>query len=351
MATNRKRKVIVEENLPDDTGAGGENGVDVADVICVMSKVYRLNGGSKSFVTQTDIPVDEIFLQNNYPQGGKYIVYEFNTLGAQINTVNYEIEPKALTTSNGNNGHVGMGTVQEMQVRMLFDELSHSRQMVLQLIGQLAGSNRGGSVNELVTALASLHQISGGTQGKDPVELLIKGMELGANGGKVSGDWKSELLSTIKDVAPSALNAIAASRQPVAALNPAPGVNQSMTEQPTEEMLVRSYIQQIKTYAVGGLNVDLAVEWITNNARDPQYQPLLRLAIHGTVDNFIALDADIANEPYRAWFTSAITKIKEWYAEQQVPNDDDMDGGVGDDTNNKHDETVSVRRSNVTKIV
>jgi hypothetical protein len=347
MATNRKRRTIVEETLDDKEGVQNED-TDVVDYIVVMSKVYRLNGGSKSFVTQTQEPVDELFLQNNYPQGGKYIVYEFNTLNQQINSVNYEIEPKTIATNGSSNGVVNSSN--DIQIRMLFEELNHSRQMVLTLISQL-GNNKGGSVSELVNALASLHQISGGTQGKDPVDLLIKGMELGQNGGKVSSDWKSELLSTIKDVAPAALGAITANRQPVAALPP--GV-QSMipNQQPTEEEMLKAYIKQIKTQIIGGVNPELAVEWITSNARDIDYQMLLRLAIHGTVDNFIMLDSEIANEPFRTWFTSAITMVKEWYAgQQEIQTDDDMDRGNGHSSDIKHDATVSTRRTNVSKTV
>lgn len=350
MATNRKRRTIVEETLDDKEGT--QDGVDIADAIVVLSKIYRVNGASKSFVTQTTEPVDEVFLQDTYPQGGKYVVYEFNAMNQTVNVANYEIEPKINTSINGNgNGHAGGMTVQDMQVRMLFDELSHSRQMVLQLITQLASGNRGGSVNELVTALASLHQISGGTNGKDPVELLIKGMELGQNGGKVSADWKSELIGTLKDVAPAALQVIAANqnRQPAAL---PPGGNQPMIEQPTEAALLKAHITQIKTQIIGGLNPELAVEWITSNAREPAYQPLLRLAIHGTVDNFIAIDPEVANEPYRTWLTTAINLTKEWYAgQQQVQTDDDMDGRDGNGSDSIDDASVSNRRPNVAKIV
>lgn len=339
MATNRKRRTIVEETL-DDKDEGTTN-VDVADIIVVMSKVYKLNGGSKSFVTQSTEPVDEVFLQNSYPSGGKYVVYEYNTMNQLVNTANYDIEPKAIA-SNGNHSGNGNGmTVQDMQVRMLFDELSHSRQMVLQLITQLAQGNRGGSVNELVTALASLHQITGNPTGKDPVELLIKGMELGQNGGKVSADWKAELISGIKEVAPAALQLMAANqRQPVAALPASPNGVQPMTSTPEE--ILRAYLPQLKQEIIGGLNTELAVAWLTQHARNPEYIPMLSLAVQGTIDSFISIDPEIGNEPYRTWFTTVISDIKEWYREQQqVQTDSDMDGGNGNGADSRNDETVS----------
>lgn len=335
MASNRKRRTIIEETLPP-TQDTDTNGVDVADVIVVMSKVYKVNGTSKSFCTQSNDPIDEIFLQNNYPAGGKYIVYEYNTLNELVNTAHYDIEPKAIA-SNGNGSSTGAMSANDMQIRMLFDELTFTRQL---LMSQLQNNNRGGGIGELVQALSGLHQITGGAAGKDPVELLIKGMELGQNGGKVSQDWKSELISGIKEVAPAALQVLAASnRQPIA-----PGEQPPMLPPASPQELVKSQLQWIKSQVIAGMNTDLAVGWLTQNARNPEYQHLLSLAIQGTIDNFIAIDPELANEPYRTWFTNAIVMLKEWYAEQQqVQTDDDMDGRTRDDSNVSDDASVSNR--------
>lgn len=346
MGNPRKKRTIIDEELPPNTNDVGAD-VDVADVIVMLSKVYKINAGTKSFCTQSQEPVDEIFLQNNYPAGGKYVVYEYNGMNQLVNTAHYDIEPKVIA-SNGNNGvNPGAMSATDMQIRMLFDELTFTRQL---LMSQLTNaSNKGGGINELVTALAGLHNITGGAaNGKDPVELLIKGMELGANGGKVNADWKAELISGVKEIAPAALQIIASRQQPVAVADG--GTTPMLPATPQET--IKTQIQWIKGQVIAGMNVDLAVEWLTQNARNPEYHSLLSLAIQGTIDNFIEYDAEVANEPYRTWFTNAITQIKEWYAEQQqVQTDDDLDGGTRNDSNVSVDAKPSNRSAKQSKPV
>lgn len=342
----RKKRTIIDEELPaNGTGTNDGTEVDVADIIVVYSKVYKINAGTKSFCTQSQEPVDELFLQNNYPAGGKYVVYEYNTMNQLVNTANYDIEPKPISSINGNHSSMGGTSVQDIQVRMLFDELAFTRQLLMQQLAA-GNNNKGGNIADLVGALASLHQITGGAAGKDPVELLIKGMELGQNGGKVSSDWKTELLGTLKEVAPAAIQALTAPKpqngngQPMA-LNP-----------PSTQEILKENVQWIKTQILTGMNVDLAVGWLIQNVRNPDLQPMLSLAIQGTIDNFIAIDSEIANEPYRSWFTNAIAQIKEWYAEQQqVQTDDDMDGRDGNGTDVSHDAKSSVGSAKLTKVV
>lgn len=321
MATNRKRRTIIEEVLPPTTDQEPGSGEDIADMIIVMSKVYKVNGVSKSFCTQTNEPVDEVFLQSNYPAGGKYIVEEYNNMNVLVNKQHYEIEPKALAPTNGNgNGHGVSAT--DVQIRMLFEELNFTRQMLMQQLTN--NNNKGGSLTEMIAALAGLHQLAPG--GKDPVELLIKGMELGMNGGSPkSGDWKTMLIDTVKEVAPGAIQAIAManSKQPMNG-NEVPMLPVSPDAQ------IKMGLDWIKSRIIAGMDTDLAVGWITTNANDPQYQPLIVKAIQSGIDGFIAIDHEIANEPYRSWFDKAITEIKEWYEQQQqVQTDDDMDGGNG----------------------
>lgn len=338
MASNRKRRTIVEEVLPDTSTNEGDTNIDASDLVIAGSKIYKLNGGSRSFCMLTTEPVDEVFIQTQYPNGGKFVVLEFNQMNQLLNQNHYEIEPKTMAiVPNGNGGN---GT-NDIQIRMLFEELNFTRQMLMTQLQNNKG-NGGSSITELVGALAGLHQLAPG--GKDPVDLIIKGMELGS---KNSGgtDWKTELLSTIKEVAPSAIQAVAMSnRQPN-------GMEQPMLAASPDAVLKQG-LNWIKSKIVSGMSTDLAVEWLIMNANDPQYHQLLSTAIQGTVDNFIAVDTDIANEPYRTWFTTAIQQIKEWYAEQQqVETGSDMDGGTRNDTNVTVNETVSTRKPKLAKTV
>jgi hypothetical protein len=100
----------------------------------------------------------------------------------------------------------------------------------------------------------------------------------------------------------------------------------------TPDTVVREAIKWLKGKILFGLTPDLAVDWILQNGNDPQYQPILATAIQGSVDNFIAIDAELGNEPYRTWFTTAIQLIKDAYAEQSA-NNTDLVGGTGDGPN------------------
>lgn len=329
MASNRKRRTIIEETLPPTTDSENPD-TDVSDIIIVMSKVYRINAGSKSFCTQTTEPVDEVYLQSNYPAGGKYIVEEYNNMNQLVSKQNYEIEPKSMVTTNGNGN--GSMSPHDVQIRMLFDELTFTRQLLMQQLA--AGKSNGGSIVELVSALGTLHGLAPG--GKDPIELLIKGMELGQNGGKVSSDWKDNLISAVKEIAPGAIQALAVANQ-----KPIEGQPMIPT---TPEAQLKANINWIKSKVITGMDVDLAVGWITNNSSDSDARQLLAMAVQGTIDNFIAVDPEIANEPYRTWFTTAIAEIKEWYVQQQqVQTDEHMDGRTGNNSDTNANATASVR--------
>lgn len=340
MANNRKRKTIIEEVLPDTATNEGDTNIDASDLVIAGSKIYKLNNGSKSFCMVTTEPVDEVFIQSQYPNGGKFVVLEFNQMNELLHQNHYEIEPKTMAVAiNGNGGSGG----NDIQIRMLFEELNFTRQMLMQQLQNNKG-NGGGSISELVAALAGLHQLAPG--GKDPVELIIKGMELGSRNTGAT-DWKTELLSTIKEVAPSAIQAVAMS-------NRQPNGQQPMLVASPEDNLKQG-LQWIKSKIVGGMSTDLAVEWLISNANDPQYHHLLSTAIQGTVDNFIAIDPEIANEPYRTWFTNAINEIKGWYAEQQQQEqpatDTDLDGRIRDNPNVTANAPVSTRKPKLAKTV
>jgi hypothetical protein len=338
MANNRKRKTIIEEVLPDTDTTQETGGMDASDIIIAFSKVYKTNNGSKSFCMQTTDPVDEVYLQSQYPNGGKFIVFEFNQLNQMLNTGHYEIEPKTMAvTPNGNGNGV---SPYDVQIRMLFDELQFTRQMLMQQLQNKSG-NGGSSISELVSALAGLHALAPG--GKDPIDLIIKGMELGSKNSGAT-DWKTEVLSTIKEIAPVAIQAISMPKQPN-------GNGQPMLPE-SPDMLLKQGLQWLKPKIIGGMSTDLAVEWLINNANDPLYQQLLSIAIQGSIDNFIAIDTEIGNEPYRTWLTSAINQIKEWYAEQQqVETNTDMDGRIGNDTDVTSNAAVSTRKPRITKVV
>lgn len=335
MANTKKKRTIIDEEIPANEN---NESPDIAEFVVSFSKVYKINNGKKAFCFQSQEPVDEVQLQTQYPAGGSFIVEEYNGLNQMVNTPHYEIEAKPMVSS-GTNGINQTSNSYELQIRMLFDELNWTRQMLMQ---QLSNSkNNGMDVGGLVQALQGLHSLA--PAGKDPIELLIKGMELGKNNGS-AGDWKSELLSTAKEVLPPAIQAFAMSKVPME--------GQPMMIAPTQDFVLKQGLQWLKSRIIAGMETGLAVSWLIQNVNDPQFQPFMQRAIQGNIDNFIELDSEIANEPYRSWFTKALTEIKEWYAEQQQgETGDDMDGRTGNNSDVTVNETASTRKSKLTKVV
>ena len=332
----RKKRTIVEETLPDTDNDGGLD-VSTTDYLCVLSKVHKITGSVRSYCFETQEPVTELSIQQTYPNGGKFVVTEYNATGQLLNTNHYDIEPSVLPTATHTNGH------NVSEITMLRDELNFSRNMVLTMIqGMFNNKQNGTTITELVTALQGLNGL---TNGKDPVELLIKGMELGQNsaGGGKGSDWKTEVVSGVKDVAPYVIQAFAGARQQ----QPVQGEPTMVATTPAA--MIQQGLSWIKPQIMAGMQPNLAVGMLVQFANSPQYQPLLATAIQGDINTFIQIDPEIANEPYRTWFTVAIQLLKEWYAEQSNV-DSDSDGGIGDDTDAPNDAPVSTGKPKVTKV-
>src|SRR5215831_7809915 len=337
----RKKRTIIEENLPDETTKTESE--DISDLLIVLTKVYRLNGATKSFCFQSNEPVDEVLIQTRYPNGGKFLVQEYNGMNEMVNHTTVDIEPAPPMTTPLQTPTTGLSAV-DIQNRMLLDELQWTRQMLLQLISNNNHGNGSTPVGELVAAMQGIHSIAG----KDPIDLLIKGMELGSKSGGAAQDWKSELIHTAKEIVPSALQAISSLTPNHNSQQLQPN-GQPMLSTLTPEGQLKFGLQWIRSRIMGGMTPDLAVNWLIQNANDPQYEPILSTAIQGNIDNFIALDPLIANEPYRTWFTTAIQMLKEWYAEQSavIP---DNDGGDGDSTDVADDADSSVGKPAIKKV-
>ncbi len=304
----RKKRTIVEETIPD----AAEESTEFVDNIIVVTKVYKLNAGSRSFCFQTTEPVDELSIQAQYPTGGKFVVLEYNSLNNLLNTNHFEIEPKPSTALATN----GDG---DIRTRMLLDELAFTRNMMLQLIQGISNNKSATPLGEIASVMQTIHQM---TPANNPTDLVLKGMELGmkANGG--SPDWKTQLVETAKEVLPPIMQTFSAARQ-------TQQVQPTMIQQAPAAAMMKQGIDWLKPKIIGGMNTDLAASWVIQNANDPLCQQLLSHAIRGDITTFIEIDPEIANEPYRSWFFNAIQQLKEWYAAQTTV-ENDSDGGTGD---------------------
>jgi hypothetical protein len=340
----RKQRTIIDEVLDDKDKANSSND-DIVDITPVLYKVYKINGVSRSFCCQSVESLDELAIQNQYPNGGKFEIHVFNSAGETIDKQAIDIEPKPqnmMTAIPNGNGHVSGQS--DIQVRMLLDELQFSRQMILQMLANKGGGSEQTSVTELITGMQGLHAL---TSQKDPVELLVKGMELGkSNSG--SFDWKESLINTVREVAVPALSAIGSMRASPAQTFQANGPMPQVQLPPAD--VIKSGLIWLKSKILKGLDPGLAVDMLIMNADDPKYQPILTLAIRGSIENFVELDSEIENEPFKTWFTNAIQLLKDWYAEQN--NDGgNMERGNGNGPDVAIDAKSGTRKLKVAKAV
>lgn len=327
----RKKRTIVEETIPDVV----PDNDDIADIVCMLTKVYKLNSGSKSFCFQTTEPVDEVTIQAQYPTGGKFVVVEYNSMNQPINTTHIDIEPKPLAISSNGNGN------EDIRTRMLMEELAFTRNMMLQMInGLFSGKSQQSAtpLGELAQAMQVMNEMSAKS---NPVDLIIKGMELGVKSNGGAPDWKAQLAETAKELIPAVVQTMAA-RQPQQ-------VQPSMI-QATPAALIKQGIDWLKPKIISGMSPDLAVGWVIQNANEPLCQQLLTHAIQGDVNTFIQIDAEIANEPYRSWFINAIQMLKDEFHAAQNADQNDNDGGARDSSDVTAHEEISVGKPHITKV-
>src|SRR5262245_56216941 len=194
----RKKKTIIEENLPDSSTVANEQGDPLLDTdnaapdemldaifdnfgqTPYVIKVYRHENGSRRFSFKTTTRIDESYIQDQFPRGGKFEVC-ITVNGEPLRPVVLDIDPKPLThTQNGDarNGSNGNDQIYQFMIESLREEVRHSREMVIRMLESRV-DNHGSS--ELIAAMQGLKALSGGD---DKIDTLMKGFELA---GKMNG--------------------------------------------------------------------------------------------------------------------------------------------------------------------
>lgn len=344
----RKKRTIVEETLPDNSLTtpegetilfGDDTPIDeVFDSFgeeAFLMKVYRITSTGSSFVfSSTEKPNPALFesvIQERCPTGGKFIVRFYKNNRIIEPSRHVEVEPLPVkTTPNGNTDSV--------VINMLQQQLATFQQMVMAFIGRPAPITQQTPVSELVAVMTAMNGMQ--SNKPDSVDMLVKGMELakGLNGGAT--DWKTELVSTAKEVLAPVAGVIA---QHKLQQQNNPGMQQ-IPERTTDNVMkpnsfvIKSALASLKPKIMSGmLDPGLAADWILANATDGMFQPFLAMAIQGDVNTVISIDPDFANEPYKGWATQVINMLKEAYANNQR----NSNGGIGDDTDVTGDEVIS----------
>jgi hypothetical protein len=307
--TARKKRTIIEEQIPDGTPI--DMGEQVSDFDVALEsvedaetlrrvleehgqsgasyKVYRQTSSGDEFCFVTD-SIDEEFIQKNFG-GGDFKIRVFINGKFRI-PMKLKIAPR-IESTNGN-GHV-YGTEHR--------HMDFLEKLVLAQIAGNGGGNHGPSISELTGALANLDSLRG--KQESGMDIFQKGVSFAREildmKPSSTGDWKSELISGVKEALPTIAGMIPGARKPVA-VNPqeqVSAVSQATPEQQTE--MIKQGLAYLKKQCLKNVDPDLIIEWVENNAED--YQPLIHMVLNLPFEEFVKIDAEIGNEPFKQWFT------------------------------------------------
>lgn len=177
---------------------------------------------------------------------------------------------------------------------------------------------------DMTSALANLDTLRG--KQESAMETFIKGLEFGQSQSGAT-DWKTDLIRGAKEVIPHITDAITTMKggtQLNPALQPDPA-----TGLPPEHV-IKAGIVYLKKKAIAGVDPDLIVEWVVNNAEE--YQDFLRVVLNTEFADVAKFDPEISTEPFATWFKSLFERLRSAFAEPDTV-DDDTRGDMGNGGN------------------
>lgn len=298
-------------------------------------KIGRYENGSIVHLFSTSDLIDEDALQDQYPEGGRFIIraYEENALRGST-----EIRIA------GKPGHQSPPNDSERKIEVSNAEPGKNDSLAERLLFKIMGmgpsamaANVPTPVNELAEAIKTLHSLNGSGGGgvnaaKEFIEAFKLGMEMGRTNGGTELDWKTEAFRMLKDVIPS-----------VAAAIPAITGKPAATPAPTREKMIETLaipgaeadkimydgIQKLKGMCMSHAPVDLIIDWVIANAANAEYQNFIRSAFTREFESFVAIDSEIGKPPFDVWFKSLYDGLRSAFNEANEV-DDDRNGGNGD---------------------
>ena len=316
--TARTKTTTVKEVLPEnvmesapDLGALGDTysdelettlaQYDATGVRVQIFRVSRSGGEEYCFESATHVGPEEI---RAHWGGGNYIIKIFGD-GQFRKSLPLKIaEPlKQADSNNGNNN--GTSTVDYQQLFITQMQASHDLAMAV-IAGK--GAQEQTSLKEVMEAVTGLQSVVAPPSPEDAVNKIMDlGLRIAEQTKSGATDWKSELISTVKDALPgltATLPKRAASAQPV------------VPQEAQASQLVHTAIAKVKQFCMAGIMPpEQLVEWVLSNATDPQYQVILKKILESDFADFAALDPEIGQEPYVRYFSEIHSGLKRAYAE------------------------------------
>lgn len=320
-------KTTVVTDVPDNTIPGIEGGEfsfqgDVDSLLeqvknkgsRVLIKVHKILAGHRPiYQFEQDSKVSETQLQQH--GGGLY------TLSYFIDGVRQDYTEEIEVADRPTNGNQPV-TAETVQIQMLREQSQMNRDLLMAVLGRANPSVPSPTpMSEIATMWGLIHGIAPSGNGggfEKLIEVLKTGIELGSRGNGGEMDWKTALISSLKEIAPSVVQVVAASKGVEM-----PQIASSQTQLETNpEQLLKQGLTLLKPRILGGLPVGLALDWVVANANDPTIQPFLSIAVKKQFQDLAQADPEVANEPYNTWLRQFLEGLKEHFKEANQPEED-----------------------------
>lgn len=292
----------------------------------IKIKILKWGPKGKSYCFSLDGgPVDEDFIQQQFG-GGRYHGQIFKNGIYTGNSFELNIADRIANPSMS-------GGMADIQTRMMQQQIDFLKDMVLR-----NGQQQQTPVGELADALTKVTALTGnggGGMGEKAVELILKGIELGkAIGGGKDESWTD----VIREAIPVVGEMMQQRKQNPGGQPQQADQTQQVNSLPAAapDAVIRQGIAYLKGKAITGRDPGLYVDWMIDNAEEPQYQPILHFILTSEFSALEQIDPEISKQPYADFFRTMYDGLRSAYSQQDQM---DMDtGGSGGDGGNAKDD-------------
>jgi hypothetical protein len=360
----RKRRTIVEEELPSNSNGDLEPEVNELDVQLesvqdtetlkevleqfgvtdqVLYRIYRQTPTGQAFCYESPT-YDEAFLQRERGEGSYAVRIFIN--GRFKRTIPVMIDAPSNNSAKPN----GIPTDSHTQFleKMLMVLLTQQHQ-------NGNGSNPGPTIIDLTTALSNLDGLRG--KQETAMDMFLKGAEFAKGMGGDVGDWKQEGLKMVRDAIPAITSVVNSHLS----TGPVPGhVPQSVSQQPnptgdvmmvdldnlTEDQrntILKKAIVFLKKQFLMGLDPEFILNYIVVNANDPEYQAVITSVLRIQYEDLVKLDPDLGQKPFNEQFRALYDGLRSEF-DPSHPVEGDPGGIDGNDDHPGNDGDTGKKR-------
>jgi hypothetical protein len=289
--------------------------------------------------------VDEDFLQRTYG-GGRFYVRLVDDRGQYLQQMTCDIAELPGAAQAAPPGAESDGA--RLQLDILREQVARQHEMILQLV--TSRNSGGGSINEIVAAVAELKKMStnGGPSDteaaiKTTLDALRSGIQIAQNaqGQKDNKEIWLDVVERGLALLPQVLSRLPLSTGRPGAAAGEPNGARAADPNATRELLAQG-LAYLKSKARAGKDPDLYIDLIVENLDEPQWLGLARELTAGGFDGLAAVDPEISHAPYEVWFRRLYEGVKDALTADSGAH---SDRPARDDRNAAADESASKRES------